>query len=632
MNRYLAATLVILLITVAATITMKGQCSDCPRPHIALFDCRVLVPEPTVTDSLSFVAWKNWVRLYLIAGALHEQLFEGDPKIPCVGYFDGSFAAQNTTDPDSLQAVVGVTWANLPPDGPLDGWGIDYLFVGEINSASGGYTLTLRLETGPTRELVKSVQVPFDSARGGYLAGIAAATLMIPVIDEIQKFEKDKRDSDTKYAVNAEITLAPAKLKVAANESVSVDVKLEDCDRREGKVPLKQRLMHFWAEGGSVDPPMVHTDDAGKARVTFIAGSNAGIGILHSTYPYHHPDGHTIVTSQEASIVIQQIPTGILFAQAIAWSTTTVHAETTTSAYMFRWDRKMHRTETQSMSVTAWIPNQSGDPNTYLGGVDNDAIAKTMHGIYSTVEFNRSADYVNGQLAQGKEHISYWDGSVTPDSGWVLFECAGDTGGISITVGFNGILATHTKTYRNPGWVEQGSASPFKDRIGSTGADDWVGGNGTVTHSGRMYYITGGTDTTYRTAGSEYGSVVTSVQEYIVGIVRPAEDVTAIEPQPSDLLPPRFVLSQNYPNPFNPGSTIQFDLPNASQVTLTVYDILGRNVETLVDGVRASGTHKVQFNPTNLPSGVYFYRIQARSLHPQKREVFMQTKKLVLLR
>jgi hypothetical protein len=83
-------------------------------------------------------------------------------------------------------------------------------------------------------------------------------------------------------------------------------------------------------------------------------------------------------------------------------------------------------------------------------------------------------------------------------------------------------------------------------------------------------------------------------------------------------------LSQNYPNPFNPNTTIKFELPTSSHVSLTVYDILGREASVLVNEKREAGAYEVKFDGSNLASGVYFYRIQAGS--------FVQTKRLLLLR
>lgn len=89
-------------------------------------------------------------------------------------------------------------------------------------------------------------------------------------------------------------------------------------------------------------------------------------------------------------------------------------------------------------------------------------------------------------------------------------------------------------------------------------------------------------------------------------------------------IPTKFSLSQNYPNPFNPTTTIEYSIPRASLVKMQVYDILGREVATLINEVKSAGTYTATFNAANIPSGVYFYRLQAGS--------FTETKKLILLR
>jgi hypothetical protein len=87
-------------------------------------------------------------------------------------------------------------------------------------------------------------------------------------------------------------------------------------------------------------------------------------------------------------------------------------------------------------------------------------------------------------------------------------------------------------------------------------------------------------------------------------------------------LPESFSLSQNYPNPFNPSTTISFSLPAASDVSLKVFNVLGQEVKTLIDGPMNAGKHSVQFDAANLASGIYFYRINAGS--------FMDTRKMLL--
>ncbi len=99
---------------------------------------------------------------------------------------------------------------------------------------------------------------------------------------------------------------------------------------------------------------------------------------------------------------------------------------------------------------------------------------------------------------------------------------------------------------------------------------------------------------------------------------------TGVEDDNKSLLPVKFSLSQNYPNPFNPTTIINFQIPKFSLVTLKIYDILGREIRTLVNENRPAGNYKINFNAENLSSGIYLYRIIV--------DDFIQTKKMILLK
>ncbi len=85
-----------------------------------------------------------------------------------------------------------------------------------------------------------------------------------------------------------------------------------------------------------------------------------------------------------------------------------------------------------------------------------------------------------------------------------------------------------------------------------------------------------------------------------------------------------YKLNQNYPNPFNPSTIIRYQLPFESKVILNIYNILGNNVATLVDEIQSSGEKFIEWQASDMPSGVYFYRLQAGT--------FSETKKLILLK
>ena len=89
-------------------------------------------------------------------------------------------------------------------------------------------------------------------------------------------------------------------------------------------------------------------------------------------------------------------------------------------------------------------------------------------------------------------------------------------------------------------------------------------------------------------------------------------------------VPKSFALKQNYPNPFNPSTEISFDLPKASQVNVAIFNVLGQQVETLVNEQLDAGSHIVTWDASQYSSGVYFYRIQT--------EQNVDTKKMMLLK
>jgi hypothetical protein len=89
-------------------------------------------------------------------------------------------------------------------------------------------------------------------------------------------------------------------------------------------------------------------------------------------------------------------------------------------------------------------------------------------------------------------------------------------------------------------------------------------------------------------------------------------------------IPATYKLYQNYPNPFNPKTNIKFDLPNNVYVSLKVYDILGREITTLVNEKMTAGLHIIEFSPTNFSSGIYFYRLIAGDFTEVKKMVFIK--------
>jgi hypothetical protein len=89
-------------------------------------------------------------------------------------------------------------------------------------------------------------------------------------------------------------------------------------------------------------------------------------------------------------------------------------------------------------------------------------------------------------------------------------------------------------------------------------------------------------------------------------------------------IPKNFTLLQNYPNPFNPSTKITYQIPVTGNVKLVIYDLLGREVKTLINEVKQPGTYLVDFDGTNFASGIYFYKLESGT--------FSESKKMILLK
>jgi hypothetical protein len=136
-----------------------------------------------------------------------------------------------------------------------------------------------------------------------------------------------------------------------------------------------------------------------------------------------------------------------------------------------------------------------------------------------------------------------------------------------------------------------------------------------VTLNFRVKSASGTTDLALTRFRLNEGKVLTNVArvQVVLGV-----------PQTKGDIPTSFELAQNYPNPFNPTTTIQYALPQASNVRLIVYDILGRTVSILVNGMETPGYKSVTFDASQLPSGVYIYRIEAGTHTATKKLLLMK--------
>lgn len=152
----------------------------------------------------------------------------------------------------------------------------------------------------------------------------------------------------------------------------------------------------------------------------------------------------------------------------------------------------------------------------------------------------------------------------------------------------------------------------FDDILDPKPVASWYDGTGKyITYNNGMYYLIP-TDMRWYPSNQESGinritlDIAVNIADYNINI------------------PQAFSISQNYPNPFNPVTKIKYSIPQRSFVAIKIYDVLGKEVTTLVNEEKQSGNHEVEFNASNFSSGVYFYRMQAGD--------FTDTKKILLMK
>ena len=228
------------------------------------------------------------------------------------------------------------------------------------------------------------------------------------------------------------------------------------------------------------------------------------------------------------------------------------------------------------------------------------------------------------------------------DDGWQTISMSGyyETGTKVLMQGTRPVLAGYSEDGPfNDSFVASGVASRFYE---ITVTPQNAGTNSLYNASLRLYYsdadIQGINENSLKLVrltndGWIYvGGTVNTSENYVeanniheVGLFAFADpdSITNVDSDVEGLVN-EFKLEQNHPNPFNPTTTIRFSLPQATQLKINIYSIIGEQVATIAEGTYEAGYHKVTFNEKNLPSGTYIYRLESND--------FIQVKKMILIK
>jgi len=410
-----------ILLMISTLASLAQDCDKCFKRRIALYDCNVQIPRP---DEASAIAawWKLFRPSEIARSTIHNN---NNPGNDCLTWYDGAMINAEELQGDVLK--FGQEYANLPPAGPIKS--CEYLLESTVTGIEGNYVFKLILETGPSREVVKMVEIPFEATmESSEEAGRKAAAQMMPLAETIRKFEVNKRNSDTEVAIgdylgaskslfSGSLTIKPSKTLVDIGEVIDVEITMTDCDG----VPLPNRKIHFtegeakWGDavmvmdgctGGEIIPGVATTNQAGKVNVKFKAGNKKGTAILHGWYVHTKPYGIPYAFMGYTLVQIQ-VPIPSLWLLTAEFSNSLISKSDTTDKFDMGGILQVnenHSTYTRETSgkLTALIENFALDPlhdfefNNDGGG--SEPLLFTLSGTGSQDIFGQSTRVIDGQL------------------------------------------------------------------------------------------------------------------------------------------------------------------------------------------------------------------------------------------
>jgi len=623
---------VALALVIGVTGAYAQSCDGCSSPIIRLFDADILAPRPSNADSL--IAWSS---LEYAMVAARWYFHSNDPSSNCVMLVDmamiDSQSLQNGTLPSGLNSF------NVPIPGEV--FGSDYIVTGAISrSTDTTFIIELRLETAVSRELVMSRAAEFrNEPASKEAAGLAVAASMSPILQTIRTYEIDKRNADVTVAIRdawnslkeMDIKITPKQAQIKTGDSTDVDIEMIDCDG----VPLSNREIRFDAQtlngvvfpgssGGTVEPISVTTDGNGKATVKFKSSATKGPGIINAVYMHKKPCGRDWAFVGHSTVAIRPRTFDVIIESAYQREDTYNYESGGVKDFVLRGTNAKTNLlfvyesydTTGSADSLLWIsyPPKQGD----------SVYGLTVTGFMTYVNWDKSKSVdAQGNLVQ----FALWANS---DRGPAYVDSTSTTLEMSFSA-----VSKHLffdPPYR---WNGRGQNTLFNSQNGWT-RDSWAysdwGRPWSVGFSesspgaqfqklGRDYQI----NYTYSdvTIDSIIGRRTVKTSKSFDMMLMSRDNPNSVR-EGTLKIPNAFLLRDAYPNPFNPTTVISYQMPVASDVRLSVYDLLGREVAVLVNEKKAPGSYEVKFDGSNLASGVFLYRLTAGE--------FVQTRRLLLLK
>ncbi|MCU7511794.1 MAG: T9SS type A sorting domain-containing protein [Ignavibacteria bacterium] len=617
--------------------SMAQECGECSRPRVALYDFAINVPRPSEADAIM-----QYLKLFFVGPYARGSVKDQYPYGSCISFLDGAMVNASDLQGDTLR--FGPEYSNLPPAGAVES--ADYILTGEVTGSNGSYTAMISLEAAWSREVVASGRLPFTlSAESAPIqsVGIGLAEKISPLLSIIRNFELEKRNSDTKVAIRdisasgskPEIEIKPSKKDPDVNETIDVEIKMIDCDG----VPLKNREILFEGNdyegnpldastGGKFEVKSVVTDESGTAKVKFTTGSQQTTGILHAYYVHEKPSGRPAMFIGTELINVKQPPVKYWKFNAQFSESRTYQCDTSWSNEYFAGRSSEQSSSFAGGHVSAILENIS-DSSAFFN-YDNAVrhpLSVNGSGNYSEFSTSKSFEYITGKLNTADVRNDRVSGNASITKEISLFLDFNDsTESFTLDIGYPGKASYNGKLFGIPpeggdlGW------RPYAGDGEGGGAVDFSFSSTPGTHVSRSDsgYAIKYSETENSTEYTSGGKAYVTVRKNLSAFLAPYDKTTGVEEKLRHGIPDNYSLEQNYPNPFNPSTKIRYSLPERAFVTLKVYDVLGSEIASLVNGEKTSGNYEVEFDASKLTSGIYIYRIQAGK--------FTSAKKLLLVK
>ena len=480
--------LIVGLLIFAGSTSFAQSCDNCSTPLVALYDCQVLVPRPAEEQKIM-----EWQTLFWPAVAARSHLRGNDASSHCIAWIDGAMV--NARELQAGKLIFKSDYSNLPAAGAQRS--ADYLISSKVQAQGAGFVFVFLLEAAVSRELVKSIEVPFiGNVESANRAGQDAASQMMPLLETIRIFEKGKRNRDINVAIRNPrtkntvdyIKVDPEKNLMAAGETIDLHISMVDCDG----VPLAHRKIIFrdttvqlnqyttpvllkGTKGGVISPATAITDADGKVTVQFKAGKIAKIAKIYAWYPHHKPSGSADAFQGTAIIQINPPPAKYWILNGEVTSSYSLNSDTSLAYNMggiMNTTDLSSRIQTQSKGrVIAIITNQAEDPaKTFEFHTDTD---NPPHMVVSgggfTDKFFKRREAINGTLVNAdvrSDNVSGMEISKVD----IEFAYSRDYKYVGIALNFNAVGNYNGQRYSGK-WENYGEAYNNYNIAASAGGD-----------------------------------------------------------------------------------------------------------------------------------------------------------------